>query len=292
MVTQSPEPEPEPEPELEHWEDAAAAAKAARMAQLTAQLDSIRSGEVDPEAYAETIKAAEKAKLESIRSGETGPVVDAEVVKDAQHAQLAATRDEQEGRAALAPLPARPARSTSVQEEPAPIRTKKIFVRGVAERFENQDVLIATFSKFGRCDPEHPPRIRHKDNDNSWAVVTMESEEAAEAVMAAASEVPSPLRVSRYSEKTAKQSTGGMFSMRSLAGIDSSQMTEELIEALDKLRRQGQDVEERPVVRNNFPVPLIGLPQSHHRAQLYQSIRERKTRSHLRPTGRPCVEMV
>jgi hypothetical protein len=44
-----------------------------------------------------------------------------------------------------------------------------------------------------------------------------------------------------------------MASMRSLAGIDSSHLTEELTEALEKLRRQGHDIEERPKVRNEFP---------------------------------------
>ena len=76
-------PEPEPEPEL-HWEDAAAAAKAARMEQLAAQLDNIRA-RGDHEAHPDVIKAAQQARLAKIRSGEVDPAAIAEVTKDAQH---------------------------------------------------------------------------------------------------------------------------------------------------------------------------------------------------------------
>jgi len=78
----------------------------------------------------------------------------------------------------------------------------------------------------------------------------MESGEAAEAVLAAGSELPSPLRVTRYNEDLARHSTGAMAAMRCLAGIEASQITEELTEALEKLRRHGLGdvVEERPVV--------------------------------------------
>ena len=64
----------EPEPEQEHGSNDDAA-KAARKADLAAQLSGIRSGELDPQAHPETLKTAKNAalavQLEAIRAGDT-----------------------------------------------------------------------------------------------------------------------------------------------------------------------------------------------------------------------------
>jgi hypothetical protein len=184
-----PEPEPEPGAELEpeHGSDAAAAAaaaKAARKAHLAAQLSGIRSGELDPEAHPETLKAAKAAalgvQLEAIRAGDT------------------------EALAAVA------AGSNSTGSSAGPRPGTQIHVRGVAETFESADALVAVFSRYGPCDANCPPIVRHRIDEQtrkntSWALVTMETRAAAEAVMAAAPSLPSPLTVTRFSKKQASE---------------------------------------------------------------------------------------
>ena len=211
---------PEPEPEPEQWQDVAAASQAARKAQLAAQLNGTRP--------AEAIEGGRRAHLPA-------PL------------PLRAPRPVRAGRYVSTPADASATRAASTQE-PSP--GAKLFVGGITERFESQNALVALLSQYGRCDAAFPPRVRWRANNKSWAVVTMESGEAAEAVLAAGSELPSPLRVTRYNEDLARHSTGAMAAMRCLAGIEASQITEELTEALEKLRRHGQGdvVEERPVV--------------------------------------------
>lgn len=211
---------PEPEPEPEQWQDVAAASQAARMAQLAAQQNSTRLA-----------KAIEGGK----RPHPPAPL------------PPRAPRPVRAGLYDSTPVDTSTTRGASTRE-PSP--AAKLHVGDITERFESQAALVALLSQYGRCDAAFPPLVRWRANNKSWAVVTMESEEAAEAVLAAVSELPSPLRVTRYNEDLARHSTGAMAAMRCLAGIEASQITEELTEAIEKFRRHGQGdvVEERAVV--------------------------------------------
>ena len=102
--------------------------------------------------------------------------------------------------------------------EPGPEQSSRlIHVRGIGGKFETQDAVKGIFRKFG---PVRNVTIGHRtDKDTgantAWALVTMESREAAEVVMAAASagRLPPPVTVTRFDKLRAAASTGQMGSV-------------------------------------------------------------------------------
>ena len=99
----------------------------------------------------------------------------------------------------------------------APVGSK-LHVRGIGNGFESEQALCRVFAldngSGGRLRVEQVT-IRHRTDkttgqNTSWALVTMESREAAETVMAARAKLPSQFTVERFSKKIGQQSRGGM----------------------------------------------------------------------------------
>ena len=88
----------------------------------------------------------------------------------------------------------------------------QIHVRGVGGEFEAEAAIIGVFARFG---PVAQATVRHRIDkvtgaNTSWALVTMQSRDSAEAVLAAASSLPAPLTVAWFSKEQAKSSQGQM----------------------------------------------------------------------------------
>merc|ERR1711871_1136567 len=101
----------------------------------------------------------------------------------------------------------------------------QIHVRGVGTKFEDEDALKVVFAQFGAV---LQVTVRHRiDKDTgantSWALVTMESKDGAEAVIAGAESLPSALTVARFSKKLADSSTGQMGMVRRQAAAKTIQ---------------------------------------------------------------------
>jgi hypothetical protein len=97
----------------------------------------------------------------------------------------------------------------------------QIHVRGVGGKFEAEAAIIDVFARFG---PVVQVTVRHRIDkatgaNTSWALVTMQSRESAEAVLAAASSLPTPLTVARFSKEQADSSHGQMGVVRREAAV-------------------------------------------------------------------------
>jgi serine/threonine protein kinase len=97
----------------------------------------------------------------------------------------------------------------------------QIHVRGVGGQFEAEAAIIGVFARFG---PVVQATVRHRIDkatgaNTSWALVTMRSRESAEAVLAAASSLPTPLTVSWFSKEQADSSHGQMGVVRREAAV-------------------------------------------------------------------------
>jgi hypothetical protein len=102
-----------------------------------------------------------------------------------------------------------------------------LHVRGVGGELEDEEALLQTFRRFGDTTQA---TVRHRidassGENTSWALVTMNSREGADAALLAAGgvdagdeELRSPegrkLKVTRFSQKQAEQSRGAMGSVQ------------------------------------------------------------------------------
>ena len=110
--------------------------------------------------------------------------------------------------------PPLPKSSAASHADPTP--GSQIHVRGVGGKFEAEAAIIGVFARFG---PVVQATVRHRIDkatgaNTSWALVTMESRDSAEAVLAAASSLPAPLTVTRFSKEQADSSQGQMGMVR------------------------------------------------------------------------------
>ena len=126
---------------------------------------------------------------------------------------------------------------------PTPVRAgSQIHVRGIGEKFETEEAMVEIFAQFGTVSQV---QIRHRiDEDTgantSWALVTMDSRDAAEAAIASADRLPylpSPVTVTRFSKKQASSSAGHMGAIRGEADFrpEEEGEQEEEEEELDEL---------------------------------------------------------
>ena len=108
----------------------------------------------------------------------------------------------------LSPPPGTAASSAVPSARAAPVGSQ-LHVRGVGNGFESEEALFRVFAlddgAGGRLRVEQAT-IRHRidrtsGENTSWALVTMESQKAAEIVMASRAQLPSQLTVQRFSEK-------------------------------------------------------------------------------------------